>query len=511
MIRIDGNNLTLKRFITVARHGETVEIDKKAEQNVKISRRTVTSMIEDKRVVYGINTGFGKLSDERIKDEDLSTLQRNLLMSHACGTGDVLPIEFVRGMILLRVNALIKGYSGIRLEVVKKLVAFLNANVTPVVYAQGSLGASGDLVPLAHMALPLIDEGEVWYKGKRYCANEGLALAGIEPIDKLEAKEGLALINGTQAMVSIGAFTLYDAYQALMDASLSSAMSFEALKGIIDVFDPRIHAARPHKGQQKIAALMLSLLENSRNVSHQGDDHVQDAYSLRCIPQVHGASLDAFEYVKEKLEIEMNAATDNPLVFSKENEALSAGNFHGQPIAIAMDFLAIAISELASIAERRLERLVNKDLNDRFPPFLAKDKGRNSGFMIVQYVAASLVSENKVLAHPASVDSIPSSGNKEDHVSMGTIGARKAHAILKHTRKVIALEMFCAAQALDFEGLNKTGPKVRNLYEMIRSKVPFIEEDTMMQPYMDRIEKLLIDKTINDEELEAMLWNDMLV
>ncbi len=509
MIKLTGESLTIPLLVKVARFHEPVSIDKNAMKVVQKSRSVVENMVKHGQTVYGVNTGFGKLSNERIDPEELSDLQKNLLMSHACGTGDVLDEAVVRGMMLLRVNALIKGFSGIRLEVVQLLVKFLNHGITPVVYAQGSLGASGDLVPLAHMALPLINEGEVFYKQKRYRTRQGLKEANIKPLERLEAKEGLALINGTQAMTSIGALTLYDAYQTLVHASVASGMSFEALKGIIDVFDPRIHEVRPHKGQRKIAALMNRVLKDSKNVSHQGDDHVQDAYSLRCVPQVHGASLDTFDYVRGVLETEMNAATDNPLIFHDTKQGLSAGNFHGQPVALVMDFLKIAIAEIANISERRLERLVNKDLNDRFPPFLAKEKGRNSGFMIVQYVAASLVSENKVLCHPASVDSIPSSGNQEDHVSMGTIAARHASQVLKHTRKVVGLEMFTAAQALDFEGLHKCGPLTRSFYNRIRDHVPFIEEDTWMQPYMDQVETLLIEDKMSFEVLEGMIWKDV--
>ncbi len=508
MIILDGETLDLKKFIAVARDKDKVEIDKKAIDRVNKAHRLVEKYVKNNRVIYGINTGFGKLSDVRIKVDELSDLQRNLLMSHACGTGDLFPNDVVRGMLVLRINALVKGYSGIRIEVLEKLLEFLNSDIIPVVYSQGSLGASGDLVPLAHMALPLLGEGEVIYKHKRQPSSTGLKAAGIEPLKRLEAKEGLALINGTQAMVSVGALALYDAIKTFKHSLIGATMSFEALRGICDVFDERIHKARPHKGQMRVAKMMQYTIKDSNNVSHQGDDHIQDAYSLRCIPQVHGATLDAITHALEKIEIEMNSATDNPLLFTKEGDVLSAGNFHGQPVAMVFDYLAIAIHELANISERRIERQVNTDINKMFPPFLTKYKGRNSGFMIVQYVAASLVSENKILAHPASVDSIPSSGNKEDHVSMGTIAARKLHQIVKHTRKVIALEMFTSAQALDFQGLNQCGLLSRKAYDVIRKKVPFIEEDTMMQPYMDYVESCLIDDKINDDELEAMVWKN---
>ncbi len=506
MIYIDGNQLTLEDFIQVSRDKVKVEVTQEAWKNVEASRKVVEKRVNNKDVVYGINTGFGKLSDTRIAETDLSALQKNLLRSHACGSGEPLYLEAIRGMMLLRINALIKGYSGIRRITIEKLLEFLNKDLIPVVYSQGSLGASGDLVPLAHMALPIIGEGEVFLDGDIVEANAGLKAKGIHKLERLEAKEGLAFINGTQAMASIGALTLYDAMQTFMYSGISASLSFEALNGISDVFDQRIHEARPHKGQCITAKMMRFILKGSKNVTHQGDDHVQDAYSLRTIPQVHGASYDALMYVKEVLETEFNSATDNPLIFTDTNEALSAGNFHGQPLAIAFDFLSIAISELANISERRLERLVNSDLNKKFPPFLAKEKGRNSGFMIVQYAAASLVSENKTLAHPASVDSIPSSANQEDHVSMGTIAARKADKILNHTRKVIALEMFSAAQALDFDGANGLSRICQDAYSKIRNKVPFIEEDTIMKPYMDFVEDLLKTEALSHPDLEALLW-----
>ena len=506
MIELDGNSLTLETFVDVVRKKHRVTLSDEAKKRVMDSRNIVEKAIERKDVVYGVNTGFGKLSDVRIDDADLHTLQKNLIMSHACGTGEPFGLDVVRGMILLRINALVKGYSGIRLKTVDKLLEMLNEDVVPVVYSQGSLGASGDLVPLAHMVLPLIGEGEVWLEGERLSSREGFEKAGIAPLDSLEAKEGLALINGTQAMVSVGALTLHDAYKTLWHASLASAMSFEALRGITDVFDERIHEARGHSGQRIIASLMGRLLKGSKNTTFQGEERIQDAYSLRCVSQVHGASLEAFSHIKEKVETEMNAATDNPLIFSEDSRAISAGNFHGQVMALPFDYLSIAISELASISERRLERLVNYDLNKRFPPFLANERGRNSGFMIVQYVAASLVSENKSLAHPASVDSIPSSANQEDHVSMGTIAARKASTILTHTRKVVAYEMMCAAQALDFSGKETMNSHLKEVFKQIRKEVPFIKEDTVMQPYMAKMEKLLMGERLDDNDMEVLLW-----
>lgn len=506
MITLKGSNLTLHDFIEVVRNKTLVRLDDVSIGRIKASRDVVIDIIKDKRVVYGVNTGFGKLSDVSINEDKLDQLQLNLLRSHACGTGLVFEEEIVRGMLLLRINALLKGYSGIRIETVQKMVELLNHNIIPVVYEQGSLGASGDLVPLAHMALPLIGEGEVFYEGVRMPALKAYQKAKLEPLDAIHAKEGLALINGTQAMTSVGALTLYDSFNLYLYSIISGALTMEATNGIIDAFDARIHKARGHKGQIKTAALIREITNGSKNITHQGDLRVQDAYSIRCIPQVHGATLDTLEYILEKVEIEMNAVTDNPIIFIEDDIAISAGNFHGQPVALPFDFLGIAVSELANISERRLERLVNSQLNDKFPPFLVKDKGLNSGFMIVQYAAASLVSENKVLSHPASVDSIPSSANQEDHVSMGTIAARKARKILEYSRNVVAMEIFTACQALDFDGKDQLSEPLKEVYEAVRKVVPFIEEDQIMQPHMDKISNLLKNKTLPMVKLEGLLW-----
>ena len=491
MLKINGNNLDLVAFMKVVRWQEKVAIAEENRVLIDTARAYVQTVVESGKPVYGINTGFGKLSDVVIEKADVKTLQRNLLMSHACGVGEPFDPEIVRGMMLLRVNALIKGHSGIRLEVLEKMLEFLNKNVIPLVFSQGSLGASGDLAPLAHMCLPLIGLGEVLVHGKRLDAKTGLEQAGILPIDHLEAKEGLSLINGTQAMTSVGAITLFDAFQLERSASLSLAMSMEALEAIIDAFDPRIAALRGHPGHHTVSARIVSLLKNSRLITKDGEKRIQDAYSLRCAPQVHGACLDAFRHIQTILEREMNAVTDNPIVFSESQEVISAGNFHGEPLALAFDYMAIAISELANISERRIERLVNVSLSNGLPPFLVKKPGINSGFMIVQYSAAALVSENKSLAHPASVDSIPSSANQEDHVSMGTIAARKAATILANATRVIAMELFTAAQAVSFRGPDKLGIHTTLAYDRIRSRIPFIDEDTLMYPYIHTLEKML--------------------
>ncbi len=480
MILINGSNLDLVNFRKIVLEYEEVKIDDSSKKNVEKAREYVEQVIKSEKAVYGINTGFGKLSDVSIDKCDLAKLQENLIKSHACGVGEVFSEKIVRGMLLLRVNALIKGYSGIRLEVIEKMVEFLNKRVTPVVFSKGSLGASGDLAPLSHMALPIIGLGEVFYQGVRLPAYEGLKRAKIEKISSLEAKEGLSLINGTQAMTSVAALAIMQSKSLIDLSQYNLAMTMQALNGIIDVFDHKIHELRNQDGQIEVSRKMLEILADSKLMTKQSELRVQDAYSLRCSPQVIGASLDAINYCENILVKEMNAVTDNPLVFAAENQVISAGNFHGQPLALAMDFLAIAISELANISERRLERLVNATLSNGLPPFLVKKPGINSGFMIVQYSAASLVSENKVLCHPASVDSIPSSANQEDHVSMGTIAARKALEVIENTTDVLAMELFTAVQAIDFKGHQLLSSKTRKVYDAFRTHIPFIDDDVIM-------------------------------
>ncbi len=496
MIHLNGDNVTLETFVSVARYFEEVTITEEAKKKVIASRLIVNEVIESERPVYGINTGFGKLSDMTINKEDTSTLQKNLLMSHACGVGEPLKEETVRGMMLLRINALIKGYSGIRFETIEKLVEFLNKRLTPVVFEKGSLGASGDLAPLSHMSLPLIGLGEVFFEGIRMPALEGLFQANIIPLETLEAKEGLCLINGTQAMNSLGAFVLYDSYKLFEVSVLSYSMTLEALLGIKDILDERIHLLRGQAGQIEFSKQVRMILEDSKLTTKQGEKRIQDAYSLRCAPQVSGAILDTLEFIKKTVETEMNAVTDNPIVF-ENGDIISAGNFHGEPLAFAFDYLGIALSEMANIAERRIERMVNSNLSNGLPPFLVAKPGINSGFMIVQYSAASLVSENKVFSHPASVDSIPSSANQEDHVSMGSISARKAEMILHNTRKVIAMELFAAAQAIDFRNPNLLAKATKKVYDMIRKDIPFIEKDMTMYPFIHKIEDMIIQNKFN--------------
>lgn len=498
MVKINGSNLDFSLFERVVLDYEEVRIADSSKVLVDEARAYVEKVIQSENAVYGINTGFGKLSDVSIDKCDLTKLQENLIKSHACGVGDVFSEEIVRGMLLLRVNALIKGKSGIRLQVIEKMVEFLNKRLTPVVFAKGSLGASGDLAPLSHMALPIIGLGEVIYQGERLSAKEGLKKASIEPIISLVAKEGLSLINGTQAMTSVGVLALIESMR-LIDLSLYNlGITMQALEGIVDVFDAKIHESRNQTGQINVSKAMLTILKDSSLMTKQGEKRVQDAYSLRCSPQVIGASLDAINYCKDILKKEMNAVTDNPIVFAPEGQVISAGNFHGQPVAIAMDFLAIALSELANISERRLERLVNASLSNGLPPFLVKKPGINSGFMIVQYSAASLVSENKVLSHPASVDSIPSSANQEDHVSMGTIAARKALQIVENVNDVLAMELLTGVQAIDFKDPNKLSSKTKKVYHFIRQHIGFIAEDKIMYEDIHKIKNLIKTKEFKE-------------
>ena len=478
-VLIDGGTMTLEQVIRVARYMERVKIGRNCFKKMRLSREYVEKLLREKRIVYGLTTGFGKFSDTYISAEDAKRMQLNLIRSHACGIGKPLTVEAVRATMLLRVGALSLGYSGIRPGVVQLLAEMLNAGVTPVIPEQGSLGASGDLAPLSHLALVLVGEGEAYYLGERLPGSEAMAKAGLQPI-ALEAKEGLALINGTQVMTGIGALACFDAVNLARWADCAAALTAEALRGIRDAFEPLTHAIRPHAGQGQSAGNIRRLTSGSGLMTSQGQLRVQDAYSIRCAPQVHGASRDALRYIGEKLEIEMNSATDNPLIFAAEDRVISGGNFHGQPIALAMDHLSISSSELANISERRIERLVNPHLNEQLPPFLAKDGGVQSGFMIAQYTAAAVVSENKSLAHPASVDSIPSSGNQEDHVSMGTIAARKACQIVRNAYSVLAIELLCAAQAVDFRGPELLGKGTKWIYDRCREHVGFVDEDRVL-------------------------------
>lgn len=494
-VLIDGCKLTLEEFVGVSRFNEKVELTDFAVKKINKASDLVEKMVIENNVVYGITTGFGKFSDVKISAEETKQLQRNLIISHSCGVGNPLDEEIVRGIMLLRANALAKGYSGARLSTIKTLVDMLNKGVHPLIPEKGSLGASGDLAPLAHMVLPMIGEGEAIYEGIKMTGKEAMEKAGI-PIIELGAKEGLALINGTQVMTSIGALAIYDTINLSKTADIAASLTGEALNIITDAFDEKVHRIRHQVGQINTAKNLLSILAESKMTSRQGELRVQDPYSLRCIPQIHGASKDCFNYVKEKVENEINAATDNPLIFVMEEEVISGGNFHGQPMALSFDFLAIGLSELANVSERRLERLVNPALSNGLPAFLTEKGGVNSGFMITQYSAASLVSENKILAHPASVDSIPSSANQEDHVSMGTISARKAREILGNARKVIAMEMLAACQAIDLRGNKGLGLGTSVAYNVIREQIPSLKEDRVMYIDINKCEDIILSNIL---------------
>ncbi|WP_085833071.1 histidine ammonia-lyase [Clostridium merdae] len=491
---LTGQDLTLEEFALVCREDVPVALSEQAKQNIIESRKVVDQILDENRVVYGVTTGFGKFSDVVISNDECKLLQKNLIITHAVGAGNPFPRAAARGMLLLRINNMAKGFSGIRMEVVDVLVDMLNKGVTPQIPEKGSLGASGDLAPLSHMVLPMIGLGKAEYKGEILDGAEAMNRAGINVIE-LSAKEGLALINGTQAMTSTGALTVYDALELLKVADVAAALSFEAHNGVIDALDERIHVIRPHKGQLDTARILKQLLVGSKNTTRQGEIRVQDAYSLRCVPQIHGASKDAINFIKQKVEIEINSVTDNPIILKDTMEGISGGNFHGQPMALPFDFLGIAVAELANVSERRIERLVNPALSG-LPAFLTKDGGVNSGFMIVQYSAAALVSENKVLAHPASVDSIPSSANQEDHVSMGTIAARKARDILSNARRVLAMELMCACQAIDMRGDKGMGAGTKPAYETVRALVSKLEEDRPLYEDINLCESTIIDGSL---------------
>ncbi len=479
---LDGRSLTLESFVAVARYGAKVELSAEALEAIGRSRALAEKIVAEKRVAYGITTGFGDFSTVAVPEEMSSRLSTNLILSHSTGTGEPYADEVVRGMMLLRANALCAGISGVRPVLGEKLVDMLNAGVTPVVPQKGSLGASGDLVPLSHMGLVLLGRGEARYQGETLPGADAMKRAGIEPLPGLACKEGLGITNGTCAMTSVGALCLHDAIQAAQLADLIGSMSLTALAGQLDAFQERLHAARGQIGQIQVARNLRLLTENSEILQKCQGVRVQDAYALRCIPQVHGAVRDAIVYVKEKVDIELNAVTDNPLMFPEDEAVVSGGNFHGEPLALPFDFLGIACAELASISERRIERMVNAALSNGLTPFLTTKEGINSGFMIMQYTAASMVSENKVLAHPACVDSIPSSANQEDFVSMGTTSARKAGWILQNTLSVLAFELLTACQAIDIrrrkgsygQGLS---PVQEAVYSHVRGRTAFVEED----------------------------------
>ena len=503
-VELDGKSLTLESLALVARKNHPVHLSATAQEAVRKSRAYVDRLVQEDRVVYGITTGFGEFSKVRIAKEETEQLQRNLIVSHACGVGKHLPAESVRALMLLRVNALSKGFSGVRLETIQTLIDMLNTGVIPAVPEKGSLGASGDLAPLAHMVLPMLGLGEAYYQGELMPGALAMNRAGV-PAITLTSKEGLGLINGTQVMTGIGSLTLYDGLRLLKLADIAAALTMEALNGITDAFIPELHEIRPHQGQMDTASNLLRLLAESSRTTKSGDLRVQDAYSLRCVPQIHGASKDALRYIDEKVSIEMNAVTDNPIILADKDMAISGGNFHGQPMALSFDFLGIALSELANVSERRIERLVNPALSCGLPAFLTEQGGLHSGFMIAQYTAAALVSENKVLAHPASVDSIPSSAGQEDHVSMGTIAARKAREIYFNVSRVLAIELFAAAQAVDLNRASqgkKLGKGTGAAYGCIRSVTETVTADRELYLDFNKVADL-IDSNVILEAVEA--------
>ena len=497
---LTGDDLSLEDVWAVAVEGHpAAPLSDDARGRMHAARRVVESVAHGaKEHTYGVNTGFGRFVSKQIPEELTEELQLRLLRSHACGVGDPYPDAVVRAAMLLRANTLAKGNSGARIETVELLLALLEHGVLPVVPSRGSVGASGDLAPLAHLALPLVGEGEAWVEGERLSGRDALARVGLEPV-QLAAKEGLSLINGTQFMAAMLALALVRARRLARAADIACAVSVEALQGSRTSFLPQIHALRPLRGQGTAAANVLRLLEGSAIIeAHRWCDKVQDAYSLRCAPQVHGASRDLLEYAEYTVGVELNAATDNPLVLVEDEVLVSNGNFHGQPLAFALDALAMAASELANISERRVERLVNPNLSDGLPPFLIVDGGLNSGFMIPQYVAASLVSENKVLSHPASVDSIPTSAGQEDHVSMGSISAVKAWQVLANVERALAIELLAGAQGVEFHAPLEPGVGVRAARAHVRELSPRLKED---RPLSHDIEAVAI--SIRDGSLVA--------
>lgn len=489
-ITIDGKNLTPAEVIRVARNNEQVVISKESMEAVGKARAYVDRKMGEGAVIYGLTTGFGKFSDTVISMEETAALQRNLILSHTCAMGNALPREVVRAAILLRCNALARGNSGIKPETLQTLLTMLNKGVHPVVPEKGSLGASGDLAPLSHMVLPMIGEGKAEYNGIVMPGKDAMKVAGI-PIIALAAKEGLALINGTQIMTAIGLIVLWDSVNLAKLADIAAAMTGEALNAVKKAFDPKIHQLRGQLGQMASAENLRTLLENSENAIDINPNKVQDAYSLRCIPQVHGASRDAIHHVWDVVSREINAVTDNPIIFPDEDEVISGGNFHGQPMALAFDYLKIAVAELADISERRIESLINPNLNQGLPPFLTKHGGVCSGFMITQYSAASMVSENKIYAHPASVDSIPSSGNQEDHVSMGTTAARTAVLILDNAQKVLGIELFAASQAIWLRGEKGLASATKAAYDHIRKTVEPVDQDILMHDELVKFDAMV--------------------
>jgi histidine ammonia-lyase len=501
MIQLRGQRLTLEQVAAIAYGREQATLSDGARVRIEAARRVVETIVEENRTVYGVNTGFGRLSDVHVERGELRQLQLNLVRSHACGLGNPLSEPEARAMLLLRTNVLACGLSGARAEVVDTLLEMLEKGVTPVIPEKGSVGASGDLAPLAHLALAAIGEGEALYAGERLTGDEALSRAQIRPI-QLEVKEGLALLNGTQAMGAVGALALERAERVTRLADVAGAMSLEALKGTPVPFDKRIHEARPHRGQIDVAAHLRALLEDSeiRDSHIENDPRVQDAYSLRCMPQVHGAVRGALSHAREIVEIETGSGTDNPLVFSETGELLSGGNFHGAPLALAFDYAAMALTDLISITERRIDRLVNPDANEDLPPFLTHDAGTASGFMMLQVTAVALLNEAKILAHPASIDNVPTDGGKEDHVSMGMTAATKLRSIVRLAEDVTAIELITAAEGLEYRAPLSPGRGAKAAYQIVRTHVPRLTKDRSMSADITKI-----SEAIRRREFDALL------
>ncbi|MEE9267468.1 MAG: histidine ammonia-lyase [Gammaproteobacteria bacterium] len=500
MISIDGKSLTLAQFRAVVHEGAACSLADAARRRVDAGRRTVEETVRRGDATYGVNTGFGNLATVRIEEKNLALLQERLILSHCAGVGEPLPDAAVRGMLLLRANTLARGHSGVRPLIIETLLELLNAGVLPSVPSRGSVGASGDLAPLAHLALPLLGKGEVRIDGEALPAAQGLEHAGLTPLT-LGPKEGLALINGTQAMTSLLALSVLACRRLVRIADLVAAMATDALRGTDSAFDARLHALRPHPGQRASAANIWQLMQGSgiRDSHRQGDVRVQDSYSVRCAPQVHGAVRDLLFDVETKLVIEMNSVTDNPLIFPEEGDVVSGGNFHGEPMAIAADVLAIGVSELGSISERRIEKLTNTAFSG-LPPFLTQDAGLNSGFMMAQVTAAALASENKTFCHPASVDSIPTSADKEDHVSMGMGAALKLQPLVDNTYRILAIELMAAAQGIDLLRPLRSSETIEALHEAFRRRVPVLKEDREMATDLNAAREFLddIDEFLNN-------------
>ena len=498
---INGRDLTVEEVIRACRGYEKVEIAPEAKEAVIKARNYIEKKLEEGAVIYGLTTGFGKFANVVISREEAEQLQKNLIISHTCAMGEPYETKYVRAAMLLRCNALSRGNSGIRLETIQTMIDMLNAGIHPVIPEKGSLGASGDLAPLSHIALALIGLGEVEYKGQIVPAAEAMAKEGIIPV-VLAAKEGLALNNGTQMMTAVGVNVLWDAMHLMKTADIATAMTAEALHGITKAYDHKVHDLRGHQGQKDAAENLRTLLAGSKNAFEVQPSKVQDPYSLRCIPQIHGASRDAIQYVYEAVSRELNAVTDNPIVFPDEDEVISGGNFHGQPMALAFDFLKMAISEFADVSERRAERLINPQLSEGLPAFLTKYGGVCSGFMIAQYAAASMVSENKIYAHPACVDSIPSSGNQEDHVSMGTTSARTAAMVLDNAQKVIGIELAAAAQGIWLRqeigesDISNLAPATKAAYDYIRTVSEPVDDDILMHDELKKFDEMVKDFSI---------------